>query len=1035
MSQLLVVGPIDKGKKTDRLAFNIDNDSFPVLQNAYQWRGRVKRKRGTSFLCRLQRNFPSGSIGVSSGPTWTINTIYSVYGITPGPNEFPQIVPGSVIISIASSPPVIFQDNGDGTLTGGSKEGTIIDITQSPSCTVSSPAHGLTTGNMVTIADVQGMINPATGLSGVNGMTFSIVTVGANAFVLAGLNSSTFSAYISGGFWEIVSAGNTGTINYLTGVVVLTTTATPGSATTAFFSYYPGLPVLGLEDFFIPNFQFTQTVAFDQTYSYRILTAAPFSSYDVSYYWNPSTGTYPAYTAKGPPNSTWTSTTWNGQNYQQFFTCNYQGALFATNGVQTPFMPTQSGIGMQFAKSGQISYTSNTATTITVSITTGVGLPNPLTIGDFVFFNEWTGTNALTLNFLSGYVTSASDPNILGNPNVITVTFPNAQIGAGPYIPGIIQYLTNRSNPAVDCIRFYTGDPITATLNPVFTNDGGWVNFMPPLSFGNYSIASLPVLQYYLVGAKIIIPFKDRLLVFGPVIQASSGNPIFLEDTIIWSQNGTPYYTSSLSPTTDTTDPTLVTTAYQPILVPVNETATPNAWWEDFTGYGGFLQAGVSQAINTVSPNEDALIVGFNNLQARLFYSGNDLLPFALFVINSELGSSSTFSAITMDQGVLSRGDRAFVITSQTQCQRIDLEIPDQVFETNLFNNGTERICSARDFINEWCYFSYPSNVNNDTNFVFPNSTLQYNYRDQSWAIFLETYTAYGNFKKQTGFIWATVGNTYPTWSSWNDPWDAGESTALEPVIIAGNQDGFVLERGVGTGEGTSLFITAIVSQTITSPNHGLNQGDFVIISGALGMTDVNSKAALQVGIVTLNTFQVDTMYTGTYIGGGVITRIYNPFIQTKQFPPSWGLGRKTRIGVQQYLLTNSGGTSVPTPNNAQISLLIYLSTNAAFAYNDPINVVNSSLLYSTVLYTCPESTNLGLSPASINLNMPTATDQEQIWHRNSTSLIGDTVQLGFTMSPKQIAQADENNNLINAFSEIELHGFCIQLSPSMLLS
>lgn len=1019
MSQLLVVGPIDKGQKTDRLAFNIDNDSFPVLQNAYQWRGRVKRKRGTSFLCRLQRNLPSASISVSEASPWSFN-IYTVYGITPGVNEFPQIVQGSVVITIATTPdPTIFIDNGDGTLSGADKEGTILGVGNSITTQVVSTAHGLTTGNMVTITDVQGMIDPSTGVSGLNGFTFTITVVGVNVFNL-NIDSTTFSAAVPGtGFWFLNDIGNTGTINYLTGVIVLTTTAPPGTATTAYFSYYPGLPVLGLEDFFIPNFQFTQTVALDQTYAYRILTAEPFSSYEVSYYWNPDSGAYPGYIAK----NAWTKTTWNGQSYQQFWSTNYQGALFVTNGVQTPFNQASSGIGMQFLPAtGITSATRTSATNVDFVIPS-----TPLVVGDFVFANEFTGTSGPTLNFLTGYVTL-----IVGT--TYTVTFPNAQIGAEGLIPGILQYLTTRSNTTIDCLRYYTGDPITATLNPAFLHDAGWVNFQPPLSFGNYSIANLPADQYYLVGAKILIPFKDRLLAFGPVIQTSKGNPIFLEDTIIWSQNGTPYYTASLSPTTSTIDPTLVTTTYQPILVPVNETATPNAWWEDFTGYGGFLQAGVSQAINTVSPNEDALIVGFNNLQARLFYSGNDLLPFALFVINSELGSSSTFSAITMDQGVLSRGDRAFVITNQTQCQRIDLEIPDQVFETNLFNNGTERICSARDFINEWCYFSYPSNVKNDTNFVFPNSTLQYNYRDQSWGVFLETYTAYGNFKKQTGFIWATVGNTYPTWADWNDPWDAGESTALEPVIIAGNQDGFVLERGVGTGEGISLFITAIASNTITSPNHGLNSGDFVIISDAQGVTDMNNKTVLQVGIITLNTFQVDTVFIGTYFGCGVITRIYNPFIQTKQFPPSWGMGRKTRIGVQQYLLTNSGGLSVPNPNNAQISLLIYLSENAKFAYNDPTKVVNSSLLYSTVLYTCPESTNLGLTPAGINLNTPTASDQAQIWHRNSTSLIGDTVQLGFTMLPSQIQAVDENNQPINAFSEIELQGFTIQLSPSQLL-
>src|SRR5436190_7331051 len=116
MTQKLVVGPVDKGLKTDRLPFNIDNDSFPVLRNAYQWRGRVKRKRGTQFLCRLQRNLPSKSIGNSSASPWTINTLYSAYGITPGPNEFPLIVPGSVVITIATGTPTIFVDNGDGTL-------------------------------------------------------------------------------------------------------------------------------------------------------------------------------------------------------------------------------------------------------------------------------------------------------------------------------------------------------------------------------------------------------------------------------------------------------------------------------------------------------------------------------------------------------------------------------------------------------------------------------------------------------------------------------------------------------------------------------------------------------------------------------------------------------------------------------------------------------------------------------------------------------------------------------------------------------
>ncbi len=94
-------------------------------------------------------------------------------------------------------------------------------------------------------------------------------------------------------------------------------------------------------------------------------------------------------------------------------------------------------------------------------------------------------------------------------------------------------------------------------------------------------------------------------------------------------------------------------------------------------------------------------------------------------------------------------------------------------------------------------------------------------------------------------------------------------------------------------------------------------------------------------------------------------------------------------------------------------------------------DVVNNSLVYSTVLYTCPESTNLGLTPANINLQMPTASTQQQIWHRINTSLIGDTIQLGFTMSDAQM----RDPTLINQTAEIELHGFILDCSASQMLA
>ena len=891
MSEKIIVGPINRGLRTDRTPFVIDNDSFPTLINAYQWRGRVKRKRGTQFLGRLQRYFSSLVSSYSSTTTITLNGSGAgnlISGFSLQSNG--QIVLSSVTITAPG--PNVYTDGGDGIL--------------------------------------------------------------------------------------YLAAVASGTINYATGSITIPAQA--GAAVSAIFRYTPDLPVMGLEQFTTSTSPFPDTLAFDTTYSYAISTTYPYAIYSVSFYKNLVTATYTAYVQK----TNWTPLTWNGQNYQQFWTVNYQGALWATNGINVPFSAVN--IGMPFKPIVTVTVTSPTTATLQI---TGHGL----VVGDFLFINEVNTTTGI--NFQTGYVTAVL------NANQVTVRFPNATIatnGAG----GIAQYLTNRPDATKDCLRWYDGDPTDGNASsPTFVTGKGWVNFCPPLSQGDFSIADTPADQYYLVGARLIFPFKDRLLFIGPVIQSSSSDPIYLQDTVIYSQNGTPYYTCSFTYNSGApSDPTLASIVFNPILVPTNQTATAPAYFEDQTGFGGFIAAGLNLPIITTSSNEDVLIMGFDpNIQARFVYTGNDLVPFNFFLINSELGSSSTFSAINLDKGVITKGDNGFVITSQTEAVRIDMEIPDQVFEIRLSDNGNERVCAQRDFINEWIYFTYPST---SLSYSFPNQTLLYNYRDNSWAIFNESYTTYGQFKKRTGFTWATVGNIYKSWNAWNDSWDAGESQLEQPDVIAGNQQGFVLIKSEGTNEGISLYIQSFSTNQITSPSHNLTEGDYVLITGCIGDVgdSVNGKV-FAVTNTTTNTFDlVGDVSSSDYSGGGLITRVYVPYIQTKQFPVSWGMGRKTRLGPQMYLLT--------TTDNAEITLLIFLSQNSANPYNDfPTSnlqqFIDSGLIYTTTLYTCPESTNLGLTATNTNLQMPTAFQQEQIWHRINTSLIGDTVQLGFTLSDEQI--------------------------------
>ena len=947
MGEKLIVGPISSGQKTNRLAFNIDNDSFPKMVNAYQWRGRVKRKRGTDLIGRLQvidQNNITLNQTTSAGFSLTITDVLADSNVnlrSPYPNA--EISPGSFSIVTGSG--------------GGAR--IFLD----------------TTGTGV-----------------------------------------------------LTSSDGSGTINYSTGAVSLTFDVISGAGIQIriAFNYYPVLPVMGLEDFAGQTNDFPGTIAFDTVNSYNISTSFPYNITDTNYYKNPpSIGTYVAKT-------NWTHFNWNGQDYQQFWTCNYQGALWATNGITTPFSTTN--IGMHYSTITGITYT-NTPPILTITTN------NNLVVGDFVYINEVDSVGGLQgANWQTGYVTAAS-------PTSITVQFPataTVPFFSGVYSGsgGIVQYLTNVSSPTIDCIKYYDGSPTSGSITSLtFNNSFGWVNFTPPISQSSNGIADLPPAIYYLVGARMIVPFKDRLLFIGPVVQSSANVKAYLQDTVIYCQNGTPYYTASFVNTpTNTVDlPTSAANIYNAAyIVPINQTATAPAYFNDSTGFGGYVQSGLDQPIVTVGANEDVLMMGFNpTYQSRFVYTGNDVLPFNFFTVNSEYGSASTFSTIIMDKAVITRGPKGYIGSSQVAVDRIDLDIPDQVFEINLNSNGNERFSAYRDFIKEWIYFSYPGN---DSSYVYPNTTLFYNYRDNSWAVFYENYTTYGTFRPVNGLTWNTL--PYKTWNSWNDAWNSSSTTPLQPQVIAGNQQGFVLERTNETSEDTSLFIQKITGNVITSPNHCLNDGDYITISGASGTVGpmINGLVFSIFGSTT-NTFQLNPSITSsglTYFGNGLITRYYLPQIQTKQFPLAWSLGRKTRIGVQQYLLTT---TSV-----SQITLQIFLSQDSSNDWSSgPIvpaaNVQNSSLEYSQVLYTCPESTNLGLTPYTTNLQQLTQTSatipsvssngQSQIWHRVNTSLIGDTIQLGFTLSDNQMRDV----TLQNQTAEIELHGFIIDCTPSQMLS
>lgn len=854
----------------------------------------------------------------------------------------------------------------------------------------------------------------------------STTTFTAGSFSLSdGTNTYTEPATPDG---TLVGApSGSGTINYATGAITITGGAAGGTLT-GNFSYFPGLPVMGLRNFVSSSAtsQYPLLLSFDDSYSYQINDSGSSTFFfNVNYYKN----------SQNP-------FTWQGTDYQLFWTTNYSNCLWATN----------NNPGFQFESIDTIVVGNPT--------TINTAAPHRLVDGDYVWFNEITGADANLLNGQTAVITKTSSTQF---------TVPIDTTGKVINNSGIFQTLTATSPTASgDGIRWYDGNP---TTNGYPTSTGkGWVNFAPPLTATSVSINNITSGLYYLVGALAIMNFKDRLIFFSPWIQTSSGAAIQLQDTAIWSWNGTPFYTT---------------------LVPSGETNDVSAFYVDQTGKGGYLAAGISQPIVTVTNNEDVLLVEFNQRKTRFIYTGNDLYPFLFFNINTELGCTSPFSGITLDRGGISIGAQGITLTTQQSAERIDLDIPDNVFQIQALNNGALRVNGIRDFYREWVYFSYPTN---NSSWKFPTETFMWNYRDNTWAIFYENFTAQGTYRKSTHYTWATL--PFKTWSQWREPWNAGSTSALFPSIVGGTPQGYVLIKGQGTGEGVSGTIAAFTNDggntKITSVNHCVKVNDYlnivgisdtltstitniskekqavitaansftnlryVTITGVTGMTEINNQyvriisansesfvidldtsnfsnytsggtATLaiynnQIGkVITVtdsDNFTIDLPFISfSYIGLGQFARLSQPLIQTKQFPFYWKEGRQVRLCAQKYLMDYTA--------NGQVTVNISLSQDPDDVYNTNSN---DSIVYSQLMYTCPESTNIGLTPANTNLQMPTAEGQYQIWHRFNTSLIGDTFQIGITLND------DQMRNLEFATNEITLHGmvFVVERGPHL---
>lgn len=478
----------------------------------------------------------------------------------------------------------------------------------------------------------------------------------------------------------------------------------------------------------------------------------------------------------------------------------------------------------------------------------------------------------------------------------------------------------------------------------------------------------------YIVTSKIILPFKGRLLLFNVTENVGASNITF-QNRVRYSQVGSPVSATS--------------------------------WRDDINGRGGFIDAPIIDPIVSAQYLKDRLIVFFENSTWELVYTSNELLPFLFQKINTELGAESLNSIIPFDQTVVGFGPNGINECNGINVQRIDQLIPQEIFNVSNNNFGPARVTGIRDYYNELVYWAYNSGEETTgNNNVYPNLILVYNYREGNWAFNQDSITALGNFYLQKTVTWA---DSHITWEKQQQTWAQTADKDKFLSIIAGNQQGYTFIVDSDNSQNSkAMQITdmAINDATITviAKNHNLKKNSYVLIQDVQcfdgTLANVNGLIFI-VDTSDADTFSINTgttVLTGTYAGGGVVTRVSELALQSKQFNFYNEVGINTAVLKVDFLVdkTDFGQIAV----NWDVS-----SSDRDFILD---SVSTQSLIGSSILPTFP------------NALMPLEGTQARFWHPVYFNAQGENFNFLMFFTPQQVT--DPNISL----SDFQLNAFIV---------
>lgn len=511
--------------------------------------------------------------------------------------------------------------------------------------------------------------------------------------------------------------------------------------------------------------------------------------------------------------------------------------------------------------------------------------------------------------------------------------------------------------------------------NTVFTIASNAAGLQPMTVSSMAGIATPPTAQFnFATGNLVITGNGNNLNVPVYFFDGTTNSLLNYSNRAVWCQYGTP--------------------------------VTANAWVQ-VPGLGGFLDAPTKEAIVTAQFLKNRLIVFFESSTWELAYTGNQTSPFVWQKINTELGSESTFSQVPFDKVVFGVGNVGIHACTGNNVERIDSKIPQVVFQIHNSNEGPQRVYGIRDYYTEMVYWSMPD-ATRDSNFPFNNRVLTYNYTTDTWAFNNDSITCFGYFQAPTAATWGT-GRT--PWLTGTGSWGSATNLSEFRNVIAGNQEGYVfivnaeLASNCPSLQITNMTYVSGFTATLKVYNHNLAQNDYVKIINCQGVTSLNSgifkvDSVTDNNTIVLNTF--GTTITGTYTGGGTLTKVTPIEFKTKQFNFYAEQGRNAYISKVDFLVERT------VAGQCVVDFLISSSDYPMLLQNNSQSMVGTSILET--------------SPYAL---IPFESQQARLWHPVYFLAEGEYVQFYFYLNDAQI----RNSSISEA--DFQLHAMIIHGTPT----